>query len=303
MTFCAECKQDIIENYRFEDCCNTSHLYGILAFCKTFSKEKICIASEYEFVIEHVIAVLSEFGIPKDKLTIKKSKRDTQIIITDIYAIERLLVDFGYSGDDWSFRINHDNFICENCTAAFIAGCFLACGTVIDPELSYHLEFTTHKKNLFHDFLGIIEGAGFLPKTAVRSSSYVLYFKNSSQIEDVLTFLGAVDSSLKLMDTKIYKDVKNKVNRRMNCDNANMDKAIVAAEADRLIIEEIIKLKGENFLNDELKEVAMLRINNPELSLAELGQLLSDKLTKSGVSHRLRKIRTILSSIKEQKND
>ncbi len=303
MTFCAECKQDIIENYRFAGCCNSAHLYGILSFCKAFSKERVCISSEYDFVVNHVLCVLTEFGISKDKCELSKSKRDYQINIYDDNTIDRLLVDFGYSGDEYSFRLNNDNFVCESCKAAFLAGSFLACGTITSPELGYHMEFTTHKKNLFNDFLRLTEEAGFEPKTTSRSSSYVMYFKNSEQIEDVLTFLGAYDASLKLMDTKIYKDVKNKVNRRMNCDNANLDKAIDAANSDKLIIEEIIRIKGKDYLSDELGTVAKLRLENPELSLTELGQLLPEKLSKSGVNHRLRKIRTILFELKGNQND
>lgn len=300
MTFCAECKQDIIENYRFEGCCNSAHLYGILSFCKSFSKERICIASEYDFVVNHVLCVLTEFGISKTMCELSKSKRDYQINIYDHNTIDRLLTDFGYSGDEYSFRINPDNFNCDSCKAAFLAGSFLSCGTVTSPELGYHLEFTSHKKNLFRDLFELTESAGFEPKTTSRSSSYVMYFKNSEQIEDVLTFLGAFDASLKLMDAKIYKDVKNKVNRRMNCDSANLDKAIEAAEADKLIIEQIYAKKGKGFLPDELRAVARLRLEQPELTLTELGEALPDKLSKSGVNHRLRKIRAIASELKEE---
>lgn len=303
MTFCAECKQDIIENYRFSGCCNSAHLYGILSFCKTFSKERICISSEYDFVINHILCVLTEFGISKEKCELSKSKRDYQINIYDHNTIDRLLIDFGYSGDEYSFRINKDNFNCESCKAAFIAGCFLSCGTITSPELGYHMEFTTHKKNLFNDFLELTKISGFEPKTTSRSSSYVMYFKNSEQIEDVLTFLGAYDASLKLMDTKIYKDVKNRVNRRMNCDNANLDKAIDAANSDKLLIEELFHKKGKDFLSDELRAVAKLRLENPELTLTELGQALPEKLSKSGVNHRLRKIRAIASELKEDYHD
>ncbi len=296
MTFCAEVKKDIVGGALGEGCCLSSHLFG-----KAFSKREIVFTSEYDFVAEHIVDTLVRFGIAESAIVKKESLRDKRVEIGDRETIERILFDFGYSGDEPSFRVNRENFVCENCLSAFLSGCFLSGGTITDPGVDYHLEFSTHKFNLFKDFLSLVESAGFAPKTAVRSSAHVLYFKNSAQIEDMLTYIGACDASMKLMDTKIYRDIVNNVNRRTNCENANIDKTVNSAAADIARIKFIYKEKGKSYLPEELRKVAELRLRYPELSLGELSEQLGG-LTKSGVSHRMRRIRAFADELKEERN-
>ncbi|MEA5051313.1 MAG: DNA-binding protein WhiA [Oscillospiraceae bacterium] len=302
MTFCAEVKKDITENCVYEGCCLASHLYGMAMFGKTFSKSGIVFTSEYDFVAGHIARSLLSYGLAESEIVRASSRRDKRVELTNPQTVERMLFDFGYSGDEPNFPIRRENFNCENCLPAFLAGCFLTGGTVTDPGVDYHLEFSTHRYTFFKDFLELVREAGFEPKTAVRASSYILYFKNSEQIEDILTYMGACDASMKLMDAKIYRDIVNNVNRRTNCENANIDKTVNSAALDIERIRRICDVKGMTYLPDELRETAQLRLEHPELSFGELSELTEGKLTKSGISHRMRRIRSYADKLKEEQD-
>lgn len=300
MTFCAQAKTEITENSNRNGCCNAAHLYGMLLFAKIFSAARISVSSEHEFVVRHAESALNEFGIKSDMIISAKTTRGNSIQIIDKTTLDRIFFDFGYTGEEASIRIIKQNFLCDDCLAAFIAGCFLTGGNITAPDKGYHLEFSTHKFNLFSDLAEILTEAGFELRKTTRGYAKVLYFKNSTQIEDMLTYMGAVQASLELMNTKIYKDIVNTVNRRTNCENANIDKIINSASRDRKAIEYIFKTKGEVHLPDSLRDIARLRLDCPELSLSELGEMLDVPLTKSGVSHKLRRIRDEAERLKNE---
>lgn len=302
MTFCAQVKQEISQYSNRNGCCTAAHLYGTLLFAKFFAIDRIVIASEHSFVVEHARQSLLEFGIQADTITQTKSVGGHSIRITDKQTLDRIFFDFGYTGEEPYIRILKQNFMCDACLASFIAGCFLTGGSITDPSKGYHLEFLTHKKNLFQDFADILAEQEFSPLQTKRGYAKVLYFKNSSQIEDVLTLMGAVNASLELMNTKIYKDIINTVNRRTNCENANIDKIVDSASRDKEAIEYIYQRKGKGHLSEDLRQIAQIRLDYPELPLSELGELLPTPLTKSGVSHRMRKIREEAKRLKEQGN-
>ena len=291
MSFCKQVKTEISEISSRNGCCSVAHLYGMLLFSKVFSLSRIVVSSEHEVIILHIKDALIELGIKAEILEEAKTARDYSIKITDKKTLDRLFFDFGYTGEEPNTRIIKENFLCDECVAAFVAGCFMTGGNITDPEKGYHLEFSTHKTNLFNDLSQLLESAGFQPRKTKRGYAKILYYKNSGQIEDMLTYIGAVDSSLKLMDTKIYKEIVNSVNRRTNCENANIDKLVHSAGRDKAAIEFIYKTKGKGYLPEDLREVAKLRLENPELPLSELGDMLEKPLTKSGISHRLRRIR------------
>ncbi len=303
MTFCAQCKQDITETSLDKSCCQTARLYGMLLFCKTFSHTQILLTSEHKFVVEHFVDLLVETGIQKSVLKRSHKTRDFCVQISDEKTIDRLYADFGYSGDELNLRIKTANLTCDECIGAFIAGCFLTGGTVTDPRKGYHLEFTTYRTNLLNDLFKLLGESGFEPRTASRGAGRIIYYKNSGMIEDLLTYMGAINASLSLMETKVEKDVKNRINRRVNCESANIDKTVEAALKDRAAIEYILTRKGERYLSGELLEIAKLRTENPELSMTDLGSMLDKKLTKSGVSHRLRRLRDEADKLRAEVGD
>ena len=299
MTFCRKSKIEIASN-EYTGCCNAAHLYGILSFAKSFTKDEINITALDSEVVVHILSQLTSFGINPSK--IKQSKKDETFILTidDRKVVDRILLDFGYSGDEPNYRFLESNIQCENCRAAYIAGCYLSGGTITEPSKSYHLEFTTHKYLFFTDFLALLKSAGFEPKRTQRNTSTrIVYFKDSSQIEDFLTYIGAFSSAMELMNEKIYKDVVNHVNRQTNCENANIDKILLSSEKDRNDIEYIFGTVGKNYLTESLRQIAELRIEHKELSFTDLGALMEPMLTKSGVSHRMHRIRLIADELRK----
>ena len=303
MTFCRKSKIEI-SAIDYSGCCNTAHLYGILSFAKTFTKNEIVITTLDNEVISHIEKEFISFGIQKSKLIRSKNYQNHMLTVTDRKSIDKVLVDFGYSGDELNYRLRTENIRCDNCKSAFIAGCYLTGGTITEPSKSYHLEFTTYRYLFFKDVFKLINDIGFRPKqTNRKNSTRIIYFKDSEQIEDFLAFIGAHNSAMEIMNEKIYKGVVNRVNRQTNCENANIDKILISSEKDRHDIEYIYLTAGKRYLPENLAQIAKLRLEHKELSLADLGQLTDPALSKSGVSHRMHRIRVIADELrKEQMN-
>ncbi len=180
------------------------------------------------------------------------------------------------------------------CQRALVRGAFLSGGTVIDPRKNYNLELVTPYAELSGDLLRLLKEIGFPFKQVVRKGKYVLYLKNSESISDFLSYMGAFQAQMELLNIKIEKEIRNDFNRAANSETANIEKTINAAvmqiqAIDRLPLEE---------LPDELREVAMLRLKYKDKSLSELGKLMHPPLSKSGVNHRMKKL---LQMAEEQK--
>ena len=213
----------------------------------------------------------------------------------------KVLETFGYEKKLGGLRLNWANFSDECCKTAFLSGAFLACGTVNDPNKRYHLEFVVPYLNLSRDlklFINDYDQLSVEPKSVTRNSNYVIYIKDSESIEEVLTVVGAFNSSLEIMGVKMYIDVRNNVNRKLNFENANFDKTLDAATKQIDAIKHIKNTVGLSYLTDDLREIAELRYENPEMSLRELGSNLSVPISRSGVNHRLSKICSIAKTIK-----
>lgn len=176
------------------------------------------------------------------------------------------------------------------CRKSFLRGAFLMCGAVSNPEREYHLEFAAPTEE-FADFLTEqIKYFEILAKTTCRKAKYVVYLKRAEDIADVLTLMGASSAVLQMENVRIAKDVRNHVNRQINCDASNIDRIMNAAEAqvrDILYLDEEV---GLDKLPKPLREIAQARVENPETSLSALGELLTPPLGKSGVNARMRKL-------------
>ena len=204
---------------------------------------------------------------------------------------------FGYDpGSSVAHHINFGVLEEEHCRSAFFRGVFLAGGSVTDPAKGYHLELATSHYSVNRELLTLLREAGFDPKSAARGANHMAYFKRSEDIADFLTAIGAPLGAMELMNAKAEKDLRGGVNRRVNCDAANLDKAVDAAQAQ---LEAIRRLEARMPLDElppKLAEAARLRMENPDLTLTELAQLCRPPITKSSLSHRLKK----LSELAEQ---
>ena len=185
-----------------------------------------------------------------------------------------------------------DLFECQSCRAVFIRGAFIACGTVSSPKHAYHLEFSPPNDGLAEYLSILLDECGFPAKKVSRAHRGTpgLYYKDSEIISDILAFMGANDAAFRLIDEKIYRDLRNNANRQANCETANLDKTITAATSQLDAIYSILDGGKAVLLSDELKETLDLRAAYPDYSLEQLAAMHSPPLTKSGVYHRLKKI-------------
>ena len=203
----------------------------------------------------------------------------------------QMIRSFGHDENDVNLHIHEENLQKDCCISAFLRGVFLICGTVTDPQKEYHLEFSTPYLHLAEDLVAVlhrVKAAQLSPSIARRKNSYIVYIKESAAIEDFLTLTGAVNSAMNLMQIKMYKETYNNLNRVSNCETANLDKTYSAATKQIAAIALISDKVGLDELPADLREAAVLRLENPEMSLREMGERLS--ISRSGVNHRLRRI-------------
>lgn len=310
MSFASDVKDELIEKSELaramggmKPCCIHAEMYGIFLFCRDFTSREICIKTEHE----QVAKLFASYAGNITGVTYKPAVTSSGKYRVDIKKPEEraaVLEHFGHTGAEVNRRMYRSNIEDECCMSALLRGAFLSCGTITDPQKDYHLEFVMAHKVLCDDLLKLIteihlpdeDGSvdynrkEFEPKYILRKGVHVVYFKDSESIENILTFMGAPDAALEVMGTRMYKDMRNRVNRKMNFENANSGRAFDAAyrqiEAIRFIEEE----KGLGFLPDELRELAILRLENEDFTLGDLADNVKEPISKSGVNHRLQKI-------------
>ena len=224
--------------------------------------------------------------------------------ITAAMGAKRVLGDTGVliDGQKVGIGLNYSipKEIIENrcCSRAYLRGAFLGGGSVSNPGKAYHLEFVTNSGQHAEDLKRLANRFELNSKIVERKGNYVVYVKEGEQIVDMLNIMGAYNALLKFENIRIYKDVRNNVNRIVNCETANITKTINASVKQTENIEYIRDSVGLNRLPPNLREVAELRLNYPDASLKELGQMLTPTLGKSGVNHRLRRIEELAEDIR-----
>lgn len=271
--------------------------YGMLLFARSFSLQGISLTTENRAVSKLLADVITGCGCIAD-VTSALSRRKGEggavtVTVPDGNDRLRLLERFGYTGQEVNLRIHYQNFSEDSCAAAFLRGVFLSCGAVTDPSKDYHMEFSVPYMKLSQDlaaFLARLDGLQMEPGTTNRKGTFVVYLKGSEQITDLLTFIGAQQASMELMQVKMVKEVRNYVNRTTNFETANISKTASAAALQLEAIRKIQRTQGLESLPEELRELALLRLENPEMSLRELGESLSEPISRSGVNHRLRRL-------------
>jgi len=178
--------------------------------------------------------------------------------------------------------------------------CFQEGGTITNPVKAYHLAFSLQKKQA-SELLNALEKFGLHPKTMAKNGQVVVYLKEAEEISDVLKIMGANKSLLEFENSRVEKELRNNLNRQVNCESANINKTVNAAQSQIDAIDFIAAEVGFNYLTKQLRDVARLRQEHDTASLAEIGEMLSPTLSKSGVNHRLRKICEIADEIKRER--
>lgn len=295
MSFSQDVKNELLKTEYENSCCEKSLLYGMLIFGKSFSQYGISMQTENKDISELYKSLLKKYCNVDCAVKVSPKARSYSVLIENKSDCDKILGAFGHSMGG-SLKINHANFDCPTCINAFLAGTFLSCGTISDPKKDYHLEFTVPYMNLAKSLVTFLEETELSPKQSNRKGYNIVYFKGSESIEDCLYLMGASSAMFEMMNVEIIKNIRNKANRTANCETANIDKTVKASLVQIDAIEKIEKTKGLEYLNSDLREMAVLRKDNPEASLAELSRLSG--MSRSGVNHRLKKIVEIAQQIK-----
>ena len=292
VSFSAAAKAEICRVPVHHSCCALAQCFGVLLFANSFSMDGIRIITEsreFAYILPKLFK--KAFDMDFDSYPSLASSGKLVFSIDEPDKIRWIMECYGFSPDTLSLHVNLPIVEEECCRAAFLRGAFLAGGSVTDPAKGYHLELTTTHMSVARETDVLIrEIMDFAPKTASRGGGQVLYFKQNERISDFLAYLGASVASMGIMEAKLEKELNNKVNRRCNCDDANLSKVVEAA-MEQIAAIQILREKGVfDKLPAKLQQAAVAREENPEAALTELAGLMEPPITKPAMSHRLKRL-------------
>lgn len=309
MSFASETRNELSRIQLDKKCCMLAEIAGFIRVCGSIGlagggKFRIVTTTENPAVARHFKMLVKQYFNVEATLevgegnTLKKGKYYIMTIGPEQLS-EQILRETGIlmirEGMNFISDGIHSEIIRKKCCKkAYLRGLFLGSGTVTDPEKEYHFEIVCATDILASDTIKMLGSFdGIKAKKAKRKKEYVVYIKNSEQIVDILAIMGATGKLFEYEDVRIKKGIRNQANRINNCDQANIDKAVAAAERHIANIKKIDKTIGIDSLPDKLKEVAEMRLKHPDVSLTELGELMNPPMKKSGINKRLMKIEEI----------
>ncbi len=293
MSFTSEIKEELFEKTNTRSCCKTAELSCYInclcAYNTANLRDGMFFVCEDLRHAERILTLTEDLTGCKGDLN--RNKNSFAVKITDSTAVLKILTATGsVQGFDSESAVNPKIVKKNCCKEAYLRTAFLINGFVTDPKKNYHMEFTDREYAHAYGLKNLINSFGISAKIIERKNRYVVYIKDSEQISDLLGIMSAHLSLLKLEDIKVYKEVRNNINRKNNCETSNIAKTVKAAVREQNAINFLIASGGYKDLSPKLKAVAEARLENPDLSYAELGMLLKPPLGKSGVYHRLQNI-------------
>ena len=292
-SFSANAKAEVCRSLPQKHCCALAQCFGILLFANSFSGESIRVITESKDFAQLLPKLFKKaFNVSFDLLPDANASGKMIFQISDPEKIRLVMDACGFDPKDTlSLHINLPLVEEDCCKVAFLRGAFLAGGSVTDPAKGYHMELsTTHQSVAREGYALMQEMLPFAPKMGSRGGTSILYLKQSDMISDCLTFLGAPVSAMGIMETRLEKELNNKVNRRCNCDEANTSKVVEAAQEQ---LSAIRILRGRTMIEQlppKLRQAALAREANPEASLTELAAMMEPPITKPAMNHRLKKL-------------
>jgi len=292
VSFSGEVKLELCRAEIAKACCARAEAYGVLLYCNTFFNREIRIITENALFAARLPKLFKKaFHLDFDRLPQEGEGKKLVFTIHEPGKLHEIINALGYDPEqNLALHINFGLLEDSCCRAAFLRGAFLAGGSVIDPDKRYHLELAGSHSQAAREMEALLIDMGYSPKTVGRSGNQVIYFKNSGQIEELLTQMGAPVAAMGVMSAKVEKDLRNGINRRVNCDAANLGKAVDAAQEHMEAIDRLQELGRIDDLPPKLKETIVLRETYPELTLSELAAEFDPPISKSCLNHRLRKL-------------
>ncbi len=291
MSFSQNAKIEITKRKVGKPCCRLAACYGIACFGKYFDNRGLVLQTETEEVAKYALKAFRYFAV-EGTLICKQRPNGAiyEFSISHPKEVEKMMKLLDCTGNEPSLRIRSQLLQCSGCLRAFVGAAFLCGGTITDPEKTYQLEFISNRYNLSRDFEALLAEHEFRPRRTQRKGTNIVYIKASECIEDLLVFMGAQNAAMMMMDQKIFKSTNNKNNRLNNCENANNLKR---DNATRKVQQAILMLEQEGILGDlpqPLQEAAQKRLAYPQYTLAQLADSFDPPISKSGLSHRLKKL-------------
>lgn len=283
MSFSSELKENLskISNLSNKEVVKYELIGYLISNNTVYKNGKTTYKTENEYNINRFSKLLSNVNITNYKIDIKGNN----YIITapKIENIEEII----YLEEDIEYKGKTEK---EELLKAIIRGAFLGAGSINNPESKYHLEIILSTKENAENIINILKIFTIGAKKLERKNGYSIYIKDGEEISKLLALIGANSSVLKFEQIRVLRDMKNNINRKVNCETANLTKTVNAAVKQIEAIKNLKKTGAFDKLSENLKEIAQIRLDNPDASLTELGQMLKDPIGKSGANHRLNKI-------------
>ena len=314
MSFSGNVKEELSDHWSSARHCQIAELAAILGLCGSIiinsrNEYRVKVHTENKAVARKVFTLIKKtFNIESDisiRRNIQKQSVSYSVVVKQHQDALRVLqavklIDEYLDGFE-EVRIVNPIVVQQTCCKrAFIRGAFLAAGSMSDPKKAYHFEIVCAAEPMAEQIRELMSSFSMDAKIVQRKKSYVVYLKEGSQIVDILNIMEAHVSLMELENVRILKEMRNTVNRKVNCETANLNKTVSAAVKQ---LEDITYLRdtiGLEKLSEGLEEVALARLSHPDASLKELGALLSPPVGKSGVNHRLRKLGDLAEKVRKE---
>lgn len=306
MSFSGQVKEELSQVTPGARHCQLAELAAIFEFCGYIrvaegGRPVIGIVTDSKTISIKCFTLLKKTFNIYTGVSVRKSGRQSknmtyELRVEDTRKVKEILMALKLWDDvngmcaDMSSGVNALLLKKDCCRRAYLRGVYLTIGSMSNPEKGYHLEFVCDKEEQSGHLIGVLAEFGIEAKEVIRKRYHVVYIKDGEAIVDMLNIMGAHVALMELENTRIYKEIRNSINRRVNCEAANINKTVSAATKQ---VEDILYIKehmGLDKLPVTLKEMALVRLENPDTALKELGELLDPPVGKSGVNHRLRKL-------------
>lgn len=299
MSFSGDVKEELIKSIPHDRHCRISELTAILALAGKREEGRIFVypSSETAAALRKCFTLLSKtFNINTDILGEGIENKAFIEFSREIPGMDEVLKAVAEEAP--IYLLTND---C--CKRAYLRGAFISAGFINDPNKAYHLEFVASDEATAEMIIELLYDFDIEARIVSRKKYYVVYVKDADTVQDVLNVLDAHKALMELVNARIMKDVRNDLNRRNNCDVSNIAKAVSAGAKQIEDIELVRDSWGLDELPEQLREIALLRLNNPGSSLTELGEMLDPPVGKSGVNHRLRKISEFAQRIRQKQGE
>lgn len=307
MTYALQAKNELTRRELGGECCQSAELTAFVRLSGNIqiSEKRLTlnVLTSNPAIARRIFSLFKQLFDLSSELLVRRKirlrKNNVYLIrISESSRVREVLTELGLMREGALVQELAGRIKKEKCCArAYLRGAFLAAGSVSNPENSYHLEIFTDYQQQANDLAALIEMFRLNAKVTTRKNGYLVYLKDSEQIVAFLNVIGAHSALLNFENVRILKDIRNRINRLVNFETANVNKMVEAAVKQAEVIRTIEDSTGLAALEPPLQQLARLRLQNPEASLQELGEMLDPKLGKSGVNHRMRKLEKISKKI------